>query len=145
MWKDRLRDQSVAHNLFWPSFKDLETVTDFKDAATAPLRFSKVYDQAGDCDTFPSSSYSVKLEGHFDSTPMYLVPGGRYTVLLGRDEVLVVDLRAEPDEDEDPIVCKYETERPLNVPEGCVWVAENGEKVYVLQEYTSPITQRVRS
>ncbi|TEB24264.1 hypothetical protein FA13DRAFT_1324223 [Coprinellus micaceus] len=76
---------------------------------------------------------------------MHLVPGGRYVVLLGRDEVSVVDLHADPDEDEDPIVCKYETEGPLNFPEGCVWVAENGEKVYILQEYTSPIIRKVRS
>jgi hypothetical protein len=124
-------------------FKDLETATDFRDAVS--LRFSKVYDKTDHLDSFPSSSHSVKLEGNFESAPMHLVPGGRYVVLLGRDEVSVVDLHADPDEDEDPIVCKYETERPLNVPEGCVWVAENGEKVYILQEYTSPITQRVRS
>lgn len=77
---------------------------------------------------------------------MYLVPGGRYVVLLEEKQVSVVDLQAEANENEGAVVCSYEMERPLNVPEGCVWVAENGMKVYVLHQlqYTSPITQRVR-
>lgn len=98
-----------------------------------------------DSDNFPNSSYSVGAEGDFDDAPMFLVPGGRYVVLLEHRQVSVADLHAEADEGEGAIVCRYETDRPLNVPEGCMWVAEDGMKVYILHQYTSPITERVRA
>ncbi|KAH6911410.1 hypothetical protein BKA70DRAFT_1267568 [Coprinopsis sp. MPI-PUGE-AT-0042] len=85
----------------------------------------------------------VQLSRDIEEGPMHLIPGGRYVVMLEAEQVSVVDLHAK--DGEDSIVATYETERPLTVAEGCVWVAENGMKVYILQQFTSPIKQRINS
>lgn len=74
---------------------------------------------------------------------MHLIPGGRYVAMLEAEQVSVVDLHSK--NDEDSIVATCETERPLSVREGCVWVADNGMKVCILQQFTSPIKQRDNS
>ncbi|KAH6907994.1 hypothetical protein BKA70DRAFT_1562665 [Coprinopsis sp. MPI-PUGE-AT-0042] len=143
IWRQRLRSHSTTHNLFWPSFKDLTTVQDFKGAATASLKFAKF--SAGMSDSTPLSKFKsdVQLSRDIEEGPMHLIPGGRYVVMLEAEQVSVVDLHAK--DGEDSIVATYETERPLTVAEGCVWVAENGMKVYILQQFTSPIKQRINS
>jgi hypothetical protein len=85
----------------------------------------------------------VKLSRDIEDGPMHLIPGGRYVVMLEDEQISVVDLHSN--DDEDSIVATYRTNRPLSVPEGCVWAADNGLKVYILQHFTSPIKQRINS
>jgi hypothetical protein len=83
--------------LWWPTFKDLSTASEFKEACTRGLRFveacekwEETHPRQEDLDPRPTQLEFGPLLGE----EFYLIPGGRYLLTFGWARLSLWDLRS---------------------------------------------------
>ena len=82
--------------MFWPTYKDLSTAAELRDAATSPRRFIKAYEKWAPYKYLgmqTKNTFEVKLPLDIDDIRhLYLVPGGRYLSLQEQGRLTLWDL-----------------------------------------------------
>ncbi|KAJ3543124.1 hypothetical protein NMY22_g3251 [Coprinellus aureogranulatus] len=109
VWKKCLRQQCLDNGLFWPTFHDLKTTEQFKEAASAPSRVLQSYRSASRTKshlrphvTKVTLSDDVRVQA--GRLPLatkschepYLVPGGRFLLEIGDCSITLWDIQANP-------------------------------------------------
>jgi hypothetical protein len=127
VWRRNLRSQCILNNLFAPSYSNLSTLSDYRDACEAGLRFARNVELVGrqnsndeysdlnssSSGSQPSSSTSAKAVEHrrkiieffetgtnkLDSIKdIRIVPGGRYLLVLLPGRLSILDMASLDEE-----------------------------------------------
>jgi hypothetical protein len=97
IWRKCLQLQCSQNGLFWPSYRKHATSHEFKDACTANFRFRNASRrwEGRSASTIPSALKKLL----FDQVPLeeiYLVPGGRFLIILHKFFIQVWSLYPSP-------------------------------------------------
>ncbi|KAF6745165.1 hypothetical protein DFP72DRAFT_1176427 [Ephemerocybe angulata] len=98
VWKHCLEQHCIRNCLFRPSYSHLNTASEYKQAATAPLRFTSAYARSvATGDVIDKVMTRIKFPAAYvadidDVQEMHLIPGGRFLLTFKREEIGVWDI-----------------------------------------------------
>ncbi|KAJ2926946.1 hypothetical protein H1R20_g10120, partial [Candolleomyces eurysporus] len=112
VWTRCLQRQCAMHRLFWPSYKNLSTATELKNACTGMVRFLREMDHASAPGTalLPRTTSLALPPGVMSPRRMcdiYLMPGGRFLLTFEFSWIFVWDLQSISDWKPPPLLLRH--------------------------------------
>ncbi|RXW13896.1 hypothetical protein EST38_g11961 [Candolleomyces aberdarensis] len=112
VWTRCLQRQCAMHRLFWPSYKNLSTAMELKNACTGMVRFLREMDHASAPGTtlLPRTTSLKFPPGVMSPRRMcdiYLMPGGRFLLTFEFSWIFVWDLQSVGDGKSPPLLLRH--------------------------------------